>query len=377
MSISAIDPQRVLSNYDEFADFAPISEPVTGGFSGAALYRIRSEGHLHTDLCLRCWPESSLPSARIRGLHRLLDSICTQGTVPVAVPLLTRHGQTICEHAGHLWQLEPWLPGCADYHVRPSTARLQAAMQALAAWHRAAAEFPANATEREWFFCQPAALSPAVYERLRRLRAWTHSRLRRLHNRLRSEADSRRAPRPATLATCMQHLVREAVPLLESAIPETTTELQFWLRRPVRLQPCLRDVWHDHILFQGDAVSGIIDPSAARSENIATDLSRLLGSLVGDSRQEWDVALTAYRRHNSLTTDEELLSDALDRSGTVLSLLNWIERTVESSSAARQAMRPAVPVSDRILQRCDRLLQRLRTHQNRAQGQARSGFGRS
>ncbi len=60
------------------------------------------------------------------------------------------------------------------------------------------------------------------------------------------------------------------------------------------LQPCIRDVWHDHVLFVGDDVSGLVDFGAMQPDSVAADIARLLGSLAGDDRQAWTIGLAAY-----------------------------------------------------------------------------------
>jgi hypothetical protein len=49
--------------------------------------------------------------------------------------------KSFVEHAGYLWQFEPWMPGAADYNRAPSTKKLRAAMIALAQFHVAVSDF--------------------------------------------------------------------------------------------------------------------------------------------------------------------------------------------------------------------------------------------
>ena len=62
------------------------------------------------------------------------------------------------------------------------------------------------------------------------------------------------------------------------------------------LQPCIRDVWHDHILFLGDSVSGIVDYGAMAVDTVAGDIARLLGSLVGNHVADWEEGIDAYHQ---------------------------------------------------------------------------------
>ena len=97
-----------------------------------------------------------------------------------------------------------------------------------------------------------------------------------------------------------------------------------WVDRSFVLHPCLCDVWHDHVLFEGDTVTGIIDYGSVRVDHPATDLARLLGSLIGDDAAAWAVGFDAYESICPLAPDDEALARALDRTGSIVGVMNWL-----------------------------------------------------
>jgi homoserine kinase type II len=90
------------------------------------------------------------------------------------------------------------------------------------------------------------------------------------------------------------------------------------------VQPCLRDLWHDHLLFEGDRLTGLIDYGAVKADHVTADLARMLGSLVGDDQGGWEGGLRAYRRVRGLTDNEEQLAHMIDRTSTILGVVNWL-----------------------------------------------------
>jgi aminoglycoside phosphotransferase (APT) family kinase protein len=143
-------------------------------------------------------------------------------------------------------------------------------------------------------------------------------------------------------------LLQQARELLPPRIAAARAELVPWENRPVPVQPCLCDVWHDHVLFTGDAVTGLIDYGAMKPDHPAVDLARLLGDLVGDDTVRMRVGLDAYRSAGGPLTIDEAFVTLLDRTGVVCAVLHWLDR-LEAA--------PALP--DGAARRLGRLLGRL------------------
>lgn len=270
-----------------------------GGFSGARLWRGQAA---ERNLCLRAWPDNK-STDWVRRLHRLMQHARRQGLdfVPEVYP--TRDGGTVIEAAGRAWELTQWLDGRADFALSPSAARLEAACVALARLHCAWETFAA-----------PVQPCPAVRHRLQALADW--------------QALVSDGWRPQFASPLPFDPLRPAAELAWRGLPDWLREvercLEPWLNFPSPVQPCLRDPWHDNLLFRGERLTGLIDYGAVQADHAATDLARLLGSLIGDDAHGWQLGLRAYRRLRDLHDQEEQLARVLDRTGVVLGLANWL-----------------------------------------------------
>ena len=72
-------------------------------------------------------------------------------------------------------------------------------------------------------------------------------------------------------------------------------------------------------------MAGLIDLHACRTDSVATDIARLLGSLIADDRERWDAALEAYMEVRPMSLAERGLVEVYDRSGVLLSGATWLE----------------------------------------------------
>lgn len=309
----------------------------TPGFSGAVIARLNCAAG---EFCLRGWPPDAMPEQRLLGLHGLLRHVHGQGVVAVSVPVTANDGSTLVFLHNRVWQLEPWMPGTADFHRNPSEIRLQAAMRCLAAWHHAAVSYNPLTEETTWFASCSGVPSPAVQERLERIDYLLS------HRCLLYEANLRRSNH-----TEFQRIGLRILELFRRAAPYVTGQLKAAAQSEFALQPCLRDIWHDHVLYTGDNVTGVVDASACRSENVATDLARLLGSFVSDEQNMWDFAIQEYQRHRRLTPDELTLIFVLDGSAVLLSGMTWLERVFVTGQS--------ISGDGRILSRLQIILSRL------------------
>ncbi len=273
-----------------------------GGFSGSRFWRIeRPEG----PLCLHQWPKYNPSKEQIEFIHAVLRHVRRQGFSATATVCSTRDGGDYVEHAGHVWELRTWVAGEADFCRQPSFTKLSAAMSALAGFHRAAATFSARGPRRD--------VSAGIVQRLTQLQNWLSGDA----TRLAAAIDSRRWPELAARG-------RRVLPLFAAHAGAVLAQLEQAAQLEVPLQVCIRDIWHDHVLFDGDRVSGIIDFGSLGWDSVAMDIARLLGSLTVDYGEYWQQGLAFYNSAHSLCESELLLVQAFDRSTVLMSGLNWL-----------------------------------------------------
>jgi homoserine kinase type II len=297
-----------------------------GGFSGARLWKLETATGA---LCVRRWPEQHPGAERLRYIHTVLEHAGAAGLTFVPLPLRSADGRSFVDLDDSFWEITPWLPGAADYHQAPSPARLRAALQALAHFHRGVEPLESD-----------HARSPGLEDRYRQLCHW-------------------RAQGFAPWTAACQHVnwpefqtrAERLLELVTRHADATERVLCEGCRIPVPLQPAIRDVWHDHILFVGDEVSGIIDFGAMRRDSVAGDVTRLLGSLAGDDETQRRAGLASYEEIRPLTAAERSLLEAFDRSMVLMSGLNWVRWI---AIEGRQ-----FPDRARVLSRMDEWLTRL------------------
>ncbi|MFM7152202.1 MAG: phosphotransferase [Gemmataceae bacterium] len=286
---------HVLGSYASFLRGRRLSLDNAGGFSGALLWKIESGVG---SLCLRASSPSESPR-HLADRHHLMALARDRGMTFVPRVHRNAEGNTVSIHAGRAWELMEWLPGSASYQEHPTQTKLTAAVVALARLHR------------EWASGKTRILAecPAVE---RRIRAWKR------------HMESSPGILPLAASDLYQriqaHLNRWLV-----RVPEI-------LGKPaasLRVHPCLRDIWHDHLLFTGEELTGLVDYAGVGEDNPAVDLARMLGSLCGDDEDAWEFALAHYREMGDLTGEEARLARRLDQSGVILALANWRTRLEE------------------------------------------------
>ena len=274
-----------------------------GGFSGAEFWRIRTHSGV---LCLRRWPTEHPDRRRLEWIHRVLLHAQKSGVDFLPVPRPTVDAQTFVEREGSRWELAPWLPGQADFHQHPSDERLCAALAALAEFH--------VAVERATPDGPRVDVPPAIGARCNRLDVLLAGGLERIQRQI----------RPGD----WPELALRGDQIVEHATgwnSQWRQQLERLRNERVPVQPVIRDIWHDHVLFSADRVTGMVDFGAMRIDTVATDIARLIGSLVGDDVDAVGTAISAYTSIRPLSATETALIAPLDRSGTIIGALNWLD----------------------------------------------------
>lgn len=292
MNLSA---STVLKQYSKWTHGDPKPLGNHGGFSGAQLWRIDTAVGA---LCLKAWPAGGRAREDLRWIHRLLTK--ANGFAWIPRVLETIDGETLVVSQKRIWELTTWMPGQADFASSPSTARVESACLALAQLHVQWAEAESG-----------VGPCPAVLRRWQSWRNWTDLGQSGWHPRW---------PALDAYAEVAEPLFR-AVQCHLDEVPRLLTP---WLSAAMPLQPCVCDPWHDHVLFTGDAVTGLIDFGSVKMDHVAVDLARLLGSLIGGDGAGWRIGMSAYRSIRPLSERERRLTNDLDRTGTIVAATHWL-----------------------------------------------------
>jgi hypothetical protein len=336
-------------------DWTGAAEPkqVTPGFSGAQVWRWVDSGGRHFAIRRTALPEFDPQEEANRWLFA--QTWQAEG-LPVSVPLklTSRPPQAPAANAlpAHalaapcdplsIWTIEPWLPGRSDFSTNPSAKRLASTMTRLAQLHEISER--ASALQPFRWHGPPAGL-------MRRLKLW-HDQLRGPFGFDSQMLDVRISRLPEPLQT-LGRLWRHAAPRYASALLPAWSEAITW---QVLNVPSVRDLWHDHLLFTGDDLTGLIDLHAAATDSPVTDLARLLGSLFPHEPDRWREALSIYESRRPLSPTERACLPLYERTSILLSGTHWLNRALQES----EPLLADLPrVTDRWTTLCERLLRPL------------------
>jgi homoserine kinase type II len=296
------------------------------GFSGSTIWKVSAaDGFLLHEfpgpLCLKRWPADHPPPARLPWIHRVLKQARDRGIDFVPEMIRTQQGATICEAAGSTWELMTWLPGSVETERPATERRMAAALRALAKFHQAVRGRESLAVEdssiqeiahRQRFPTRgPAPAFADRFNRWQELRAGKIEAIRTAVERHRIEL--------------IDDLAQRWIANHSALSCEMANNLSIAAQLPLPLQPAIRDLWRDHVLFDGSEVTGFIDFGAMRIDTPLTDLARLIGSLAGDEEKLRSAAFAAYAALQPLTPREVELIDLLDHSGTLIAGWNWLD----------------------------------------------------
>jgi Ser/Thr protein kinase RdoA (MazF antagonist) len=291
-------PEFVLAQYPGI----PPGEPPVflgnhGGFSGARLCRVAGGS-----FCLKAWPVGGMTAERLAFIHRLMRHARDAGLDFVPDVQTTRDQRTWVEHAGRLWDVTTWMPGAAVERMQGE--QLEAACTALARLHTV------------WSRVAPAAgPCPAVRRRLQAVQEWKELLARGWKPAFGEGAVDPVRP-PAERAWDVVRRDIDQVPARLAPFAETN----------LPLHPCLCDVWHEHVLFLGDRVNGVVDYGSMKTDHAAVDLARLFGGMFGpNDHKDWEYVGSCYSQARPLSDWEERLMKELAWTGNVVALANWLK----------------------------------------------------
>lgn len=303
--------------------------PVSGGFSGACIFRV--EDFSGSVFALRRTPiGDALPTTRYCDLLTLLGDVYSNGCTVIPVPL--RHqqvslgmlsapnslrfanadnSQTRIRSDKFLWQMEPWMPG-ESVEGYPTAGQVESTLEALALFHKTAAE-SIRARGNNQTFRLSLECSPGVERRISLVSELTRGLLSSFLKAAASEPDP-------DLRNCGRKLCNA----LELWLPWLTKRLTDVSGVSFSLQPTIRDLWRPHVLFSEERLTGIIDLNAMATDHVGLDMTRLLRSWFGADVASIRETIHKFMVQRSFDEKTQRLLQALDASTVLLSPVRWL-----------------------------------------------------
>ncbi|MEZ6093497.1 MAG: phosphotransferase [Pirellulaceae bacterium] len=282
------------------------------GFSISTIYQI-SDSNRGSLFCLRNWGDNAIAATRLNWIHERLKDLEQFSFIPNVQK--TSHGESYVQKNEQLWELTTWVPGTASFNLAPNSFRLKNIIEAINALHETWAKVESD-----------HGRSPAIAERV--------EILEQLQPRLKAAI-----PSTETLQRVFRNIDFGVTQHLASKLSfQLLAESQtlHWNDMSRRLQPVVKDLRHEHILFTGDYVTGIVDFGAMAIDCVECDWARLLGSLRFGNISVWQLARELIQKNSLPIPIDWNLVKWLHRSSTLIAWTNWLEWMSDSSSGYAQ-----------------------------------------
>jgi Ser/Thr protein kinase RdoA (MazF antagonist) len=320
-----------------------------GGFSGGRLIRADLLDGGESFVVKSFVPGTT--RERAAWVHRFMIRARAAGVREVPPLAVSHRGETVVEDAaGTLWEAVGRVAGAAV--TTPDEAQVTAGMELLARVHAAVERLPGPTPSS----AVPLGISRrlAHAERLR-LEPWSQ---------LLVQARKRQETESVPLLAAVAARLDQANALLSAAGARGLDAIVSFPRSGgPAVQPALRDVWSEHVLFaaaERHRVAGLVDFHAAAVDVPATDIARLLGSWrppEGTSSlpvvDRWPHAVAAYERIRRLPVGSRTLINWLEASGILCGLDNWFRWVLQEHRM--------FPDAGLVVRRIERLLEELPT----------------
>lgn len=300
----------ILQHFDFPVD-QPSLEAWTGqGYSGSQIWKVIPHPTADSHYCLRGFPagRQNLEKITWRGLAlRQAEALpFLQQPVPTRRGLLAHP-----DDHGRLWQLEPWARGDNDFLDAPSQQKVDSAVDALAALHQIWSNPKYLDSLQITRQTQPVGLA----------KRWHFAQQ---CYPLDGESWQTMSQNAQQYGPHWNSLFQQIRSVALNSLSSLTQELQAISSQTVPAAIVLGDPWSDHLFFQDQQLTGIIDYDTMRVDSVAADISRLFCSLLGQDLQAQQVALDRYLKQRTLSDIERQIWRLTNRSSQILGPILWM-----------------------------------------------------
>lgn len=264
------------------------------GFSGATVWRGDDPTGMPR-VAIKAWPPD-ISAERLQQIHAWLSLAAKLPFIPGV--FAGAFGQTAIAVEGQLWDATRWMPG--EPRTAPTAHEVCAACEAVARLH----------------LCWPVAEKRPCRGVATRLELLTERRALYAHTTL------------PPVAPELDPLLRRAQAAVACVADGAIAALRPWAAWPLAARTVVRDLRGEHILFEHDRVTGVIDFGAMAVDHVAVDLARLLDDYAGADENLFCAGLNAYREAGGPLDAPDEFVRLLARTGRVCSVVGWLVRLI-------------------------------------------------